>query len=726
MAYAIRGRGRGRISMRALRACRPFLLQALNALRPERVLGVGDAAARSLLNKGNVAVTNLRGRKLVVPGLDPLNTPTVWVTHDPTTNSFVEEAFKRDATRDWTLVPRPGTALPVGRVLAVDTEYTPSGEVISVGLANATEAVCFEYNDIPRAKEILDRTEYLAGHSVAGDVVQLAEAGLPVKREWITGEKLVDSLLLSRMSDENAESFELENLTLDAEYIEPWKYSTKGLFEAAGYDMSKVPADLRQERCRLDAWGAFRNAARLRHAARADLLRYTQRTASILERLTLAGALANRDLHRQYYGEFDTRRIVALDALQKITGALGVPDFKPTNDDQIRDILFKKLALEPLSKTKKGKSSVDKTTLQNIDHPFAKLLMEYNAADKLFAIHGVGLQKLIHPVGQLDGVSLGFLPFHINPLGARTGRRASNNPNSQNWPRALRRLITSRWRDGRIIDCDYSKLEVVLIAWLANDDKLLTAFTVGNGYFDVARELLGIQVDKDTLQYVAVKSVVLGTHYKMQYRKLASDLWNRVGVKLSADYAEHELEAKKLQDRYLRRYAGLRRYMEAREEELLEHGFVTSLVGRVRHLPVPDGENTPGYHHMVNQAVNFPVQSLASDVTASAMLDVEEALLEVRGISIEQHFHQLIDSRRKYLTSSENGVIITPEYETVLFNEVHDSLVGDLHPDHIKRDTEIFVECMRAVKSLKKLCPKFTAPISVSSSSGPYWGSKAA
>ncbi|MGH9428946.1 MAG: DNA polymerase, partial [Terriglobia bacterium] len=194
-----------------------------------------------------------------------------------------------------------------------------------------------------------------------------------------------------------------------------------------------------------------------------------------------------------------------------------------------------------------------------------------------------------------------------------------------------------------------------------------------------------------------------------------------LGIKFSEDWEEHEKETDRLRNLYLRRYAGIGRYMEAREAYWLRTGTSVSYTGRVRHLPVP-GREGKGYGHMLNQAINYPVQSLASDVTASAMMDFEEQMLKNRGVSYVEYLEALI-SQRKYLTlGPSHGTILQMAQ---LFNEVHDSLVVDAPPDRIKQDTDLLIDCMKSVVSLKKLAPGFdNSFLNVDVKVSTHWRSK--
>lgn len=592
--------------------------------------------------------------------------------------------------------------------------------------------------------EGLQQAEWLAGHSVAGDVTELVDAGLPVKEAWARGDKVLCSLLLARMKDENDLSYELENLFLANFDAEPWKAKTRAFDyikvkdpitgrskRKKDVDARRWPVALRKERCARDAWAARLLVEKFYDKAQADLIRYTHRTAMTLERVNIAGSIIDLAVLRDLDTKYRVARDEAKDKLVKLASVAGIEGFTPTNDNHIRELLFDKLGLTPLHETATGLPSVDKNVLKQLgDCDAARLLLEYNRADKLYTVNVSGVWRVTHGLGSpsdgnedvlcvspqsLVGGDCGYLPFRINPLGARTGRRSSSNPNAQNWPEAVRGLVRSRWSDGLILNADYKKLEVVLIAWVAGDAKLLEYFLKGRGYQDVAKELFGFEVESGTPQYTAVKSIVLGVHYNMQTPKMARNLWTLFDDKtrtypcrFSTDYEAHEKETDRLRRLYLRRFPGIGRYMEKREAAWLATGASDSYVGRTRHLPVPD-RGAKGYGHMLNQAINFPIQSLASDVTASAMMDIEAEFMAELGVGYAEYLQLLTAQRRNLLTKGLSRGILVPTSQ--IFNEVHDSLVVDLHPDHHKRHAEIVVECMRAVKSLKQLAPGFDTSI---------------
>ena len=110
--------------------------------------------------------------------------------------------------------------------IAFDTEYDPSGTLLTVAVSDGTSAAAAEKDatDWTEIRRILEDSEYLVGHSVAGDLRYLADVGA-LRESWVTGEKCIDSLLLARMVDENRVKggYELETLLQSIYKVQPWK-----------------------------------------------------------------------------------------------------------------------------------------------------------------------------------------------------------------------------------------------------------------------------------------------------------------------------------------------------------------------------------------------------------------------------------------------------------------------------------------------------------------------
>ena len=643
-------------------------------------------------------------------------------------------------------LPYPEFVLPMGhKRIAFDTEYDPSGTLLTVAVSDGTSAAAAEKDatDWTEIRRILEDSEYLVGHSVAGDLRYLADVGA-LRESWVTGEKCIDSLLLARMVDENRVKggYELETLLQSIYKVQPWKAETKiydkikvGKSWRKNVDARRWPEELRRKRCALDAWGSYVLAEYFGQRLREKwpLVRFTHQIANVLDRISISGAVVDTDVFEKHEIELEQRLQRDGDLLTRAALAAGMASFSLTNDNDLRTLLFDKLGQKPQGKTKKTKvPSVDKASLLKLEHPIARQIVDYNTAHKLYSVNVKGLRAFLRPAGTVDGVAVCYVPFHINPLGARTGRRSSSKPNSQNWTPSIRSIIRSRFKGGKIGSFDYEKLEPRIIAsqYAANDPGLMRVFTIGNGYVDIAQALFKKTVPKTGIEYRATKAIVLGVHYNKQTDSMAEDLWdgllNEVGeitqIRFSADYDTHWKIVDRLRNGYLDEYSGLRTYMSLKERELLRTQSSISATGRVRHLPLPDGRDTVGYHHAVNMAINFPVQSLASDITGSALIDVEAALIHEAGMDYCQYYQGLLEEQRILLTTGQYRDIIGISR---LINEVHDELTLDLHPGHLKRDIEIVIETMKSVPTLKTLLPGFgqdTCPLDIAPKIGNHWG----
>lgn len=738
--YALRCKlpAEARATMAQVRACRPFLLRVIAGLKPQHVQAIGATALRALRNDGSdLNLTKARGRDIPIPGLEGVS-PKVRVTYDPGAilrgNTHLREklvADLRGVLEDRGL-QLPENGAPEGDVVALDTEWAPDGRLLTVGVAS-TDAACVAE---PGEEAFLGLgaclegmpPETLAFHGTWRDVDHLVKAWPSVvDPDWLAGKRVLDTSLLARMHDENKGpgGYQLETLLLERFQVPEWKSATHTKKDEP-VDASAWPVELRKERCRLDAWATATLASVFHDVAAPKLIELTHRTSAVLHRVSLAGMVVDypafEAIRGEYTGKTTALRVGLVDEAHVLVasdlgfGPTGADEFDPDNDGHIRHLVYETLGLPVTTKTKKaGLPSVDTTTLGTLRdaHPVIPMLLDYSKASKIASTWGTW-ETLMRPFPDLDGVPTRRLHSQINPLGARTGRRSSQDPNFQNVPKLIRGIIRSRFPGGLIGNFDYKSLEVVLIAWLANDTKLFNYFVGGPGYIGVAKELFGAVVQKGTPQYVTTKSIVLGTHYGKGGKGIAETLWRKLDVKLKPRYVDHVEEAKRLRKAYLAKFKGIKRYFEEREHELLTTGQVVSLTGRIRHLPCPDGEQTPGYWHLRNEALNFPVQSLGSDVTGSALIDVEEALLQRSGLSLVDWHKALVANHADPTDLLCAG--------GVLSNEVHDSLLVDMPPKRATEVTELVVEVMRKVPTLRRMFPAFTVPLEVETHVGPRWG----
>lgn len=713
---AVRCVGKKKPTIKQVRACRPFLVDFLATHRPKALLAFGAIALQAATNDGSLkTITAIRGKEYHVEGLDTVIYGTYHI-QDVCAGSFaLSTRIKEDLLRATGRLPRlaaPSRGIPRGPVCGIDTEFMQDGRVVTVSAADRLSGTAADVSNRTQSTRILERlrsVSALRGHNIAVDLDALVRLtrkdGIRLSKldAWLQGQDIEDSLMLSRMADENRGkgAYALEVLLRSGFKAPAWKDTEEEL------DLTNPlswPTDYRVERCRMDAWAPVVLCDTFRPSAHGPI-EFSHRISQTLRRIYHAGATVDRPYFDTLVRQYQQSSSKAKQTLGVLAAKAGMTEFSPTNDGHLREILFSryKLKAEEFTKTTKL-PSVNKTFLKkHKEHEFVKALLEFNEQDKRHSTYGEGLAEKFTTLTGKPGIR-----FRINPLGARTGRRSSEQPNAQNWPKDVRKIIVSRFRDGAVVDNDYSKLEVILFAFMANEQKLMEFFQGPNGYIAVGKELFGKTVVDGTPEYTTIKSIVLGIQYGMGAFKLAYQLWNVVGVKLSADWQEHKRQAGALREKYLNKFPGIRKYMYVQKQRLLKDQYVESLTGRRRNLPCPFGEETPGFGHLLNQSINFPIQSFASDVTGSAMVDIESALLDQYGFSYEEYHWRLLQEKYPNMP--------------LLINEVHDDLVFDMPAPKRRDNLALITQIMKEVPTLRALCPSFTIDLNIGQKVGSRWG----
>ncbi len=423
-----------------------------------------------------------------------------------------------------------------------------------------------------------------------------------------------------------------------------------------------------------------------------------------------------QEMKREVYAEEAKTKKVLL----KHAHRLGLGEFEPSKDSDVRALVYGKLGLDVESYTRSGLASASAKHLKEYkdDYPEIQALLSFSKADKLKTTYVDGFEKQF--VRLKDGRY--WLPVIINALAAKTGRRASARPNFQNLPVRVRQIIVSRFKGGVIADNDYSKLEPIVGGWVTGEERLTEYFTnTPNGYIAIGTDFFKKTVEKNTKEYTAMKSLILAILYNKKQWSLAEDLWGS-GVQLDGDYEKHTDKAGELLDKFLTTmFPGVRDYHEQQEHDVLTDGFVMNAVGQKRRLPlppIPERSNKLAYKiymryksHVINQAINYPIQSLAAYVTGSALVDLEAAFLRQFKYSYVDYQQALM---RKEWPNMPLCVI-----------EVHDDIVQDIPKGMEKKTQEVTTDIMTSVPTLRALLPAFKVPLSIDTNVGPHWGLKA-
>ncbi len=306
--------------------------------------------------------------------------------------------------------------------------------------------------------------------------------------------------------------------------------------------------------------------------------------------------------------------------IEAMTGelhALAGGEFNLNSPKQLGAVLFEKLSLPVMRKTKTGPSTDEEVLLKLAPlHPLPALVLEYRQLAKLKSTYLDALPRLAAADGRIH--------CSFNQTGAETGRLSADHPNLQNIPvrtemgREIRKAFIPSAPGRVLVAADYSQIELRFLAHLAAEVKLKEAFDKGEDIHTFTAALIfevPLPEVTEEMRYRA-KRINFGIIYGMSAFGLAKDL----GVA--------QREAQDFIDRYFRRYPGIQAFMARCGQEAREQGFVTTMFGRRRYIPDINTRNPALRQFAERQAVNTPVQGAAADLIKSAMVGVERMLKE--------------------------------------------------------------------------------------------------
>ena len=294
--------------------------------------------------------------------------------------------------------------------------------------------------------------------------------------------------------------------------------------------------------------------------------------------------------------------------------------FNLNSPRQLQEILFERKGLPVVKKTPSGQPSTDEDVLQQLalDHPLARLILDYRGLSKLKSTYTDKLPKMVNP-------ATGRVHTNYSQAVAVTGRLASSDPNLQNIPvrtpegRRIREAFVAA-PGSRILSADYSQVELRIMAHLSRDANLLKAFAAGEDvHRHTASEIFGVAADAVTSEQRRYAKVInFGLIYGMSPFGLASQL----GIERAA--------AQQYMDRYFARYPGVADYMQRTRESARNLGYVETAFGRRLHLVDIKASNQSRRQGAERAAINAPMQGTAADLIKMAMIAVHERIARRR------------------------------------------------------------------------------------------------
>jgi DNA polymerase-1 len=309
-----------------------------------------------------------------------------------------------------------------------------------------------------------------------------------------------------------------------------------------------------------------------------------------------------------------------LDNLTREIYALAGEIFTIASPKQLAQILFEKLKLPILRRTKTGFSTdADVLTELAVGHPLPARILEHRSLSKLKGTYADTLPLLIDP-------ATGRIHTTFNQLVAATGRLSSQDPNLMNIP--IRTELGRRIRAAfvpqagwRFVAADYSQIELRILAHLSEEPAIIESFARGEDiHTRTASEVFKVALDQVTS---VQRTIAKSANYAILYGVSAFGLSQATRI--------DQKEAQRYISAYFASHPGVRAFIDTTLHEGRERGYVTTLLGRRRYLPDLRSNNPVARSAAERMAMNAPVQGTASDMIKIAMVRVDEAL-RARGL----------------------------------------------------------------------------------------------
>ncbi len=317
-----------------------------------------------------------------------------------------------------------------------------------------------------------------------------------------------------------------------------------------------------------------------------------------------------------FFGEMSRKLEQELQLIREDIFKEAGAEFNVNSNPQLREILFEKLDLPIIKRTKTGPST-DASALEELaarGHTLPRLLLEYRQLEKLRSTYVDSLPKLVNP-------TTGRIHTSFNQTVAATGRLSSSHPNLQNIP--IRSETGRQIRKGFIpeeghlfLTADYSQIELRILAHFSGDPAFVSAFREG---IDIHRQtasvIFAVPIDQVTDdQRARAKTINFATLYGQSEFSLARQLG--ISREKAADFISG----------YFKRFSGVRSFLDRQIDMAREKGYVETLSGRKRYIPELESRNWNVQQFGQRVAQNTPIQGSAADLIKAAMIQIYNEL----------------------------------------------------------------------------------------------------
>jgi DNA polymerase-1 len=442
-------------------------------------------------------------------------------------------------------------------------------------------------------------------------------------------------------------------------------------------DVSSIPLEKLAEYAAEDADVTFQLAAKLRplleeagqdkilHQIEAPLL-------PVLIRMEMEGIAIDPNALKDIGVELQQQ----IDELAKSIHKHADKSFNIASPKQLGEILFDQLGLaDKAKKTKTGQYKTDEQTLATLEgkHPIISDILAWREATKLKSTYLDALPEHIEK-------KTGRIHTHFHQLVAATGRLASSDPNLQNIPvrseagRKIRKAFVPR-SGFTLLSCDYSQIELRVMAALANDATMIEAFRNNTDIHTITASKVFV-VDPENVTSDMRRTAKM-VNFGIIYGISAFGLSQRLAIPRA--------EASAIIEAYFREYPAIKDFMELTVAEARESGYVETLSGRRRYFPDLNSGNQNIRGNAERAAINTPIQGTAADMIKLAMIRIDALLRE-------------------------------KPYQTKMLLQVHDELVFDLA---VEEQDELVPKILHLMKTALPL--PHDVPVEVEHGTGPNW-----
>ncbi len=475
------------------------------------------------------------------------------------------------------------------------------------GLFLTENAICEAFKDIFEDKSI----EKLA-HGAKDDIVTLA--GFGIGFEGLA----FDSAIGSYLVDASRTDYEISGLALEYIGVE---IQSEESFLGKGKSKMRI-CDMDEDSAAKFASKQLLCIERLEEYINDELNKKEQKSlyydielplVSVLADMQITGMAVDKDSLFEFNSALAQRTQELTDKIHELAGC----EFNINSTKQLGEVLFEKLGLKALKKTKTGYST-DAAVLEKLlgSHEIIEHIIEYRLVNKIKTTYGDGLLAVINP-------GSGRIHSSFNQTVTVTGRISSTEPNMQNIPvrhalgREVRKMFVAK-PGCVLVDADYSQIELRILAHIAHDENMIKAFEDGVDIHAVtASQVLGIPLDMVTPEMRSnAKAVNFGIVYGIGEFSLSKDLHISV------------YEAREYINGYLEHYKGVREYMDRIKKEAYDNGYVKTLFGRRRYIGELKSSNFNMRAFGERVALNTPIQGSAADIIKLAMVRVYNKLKE--------------------------------------------------------------------------------------------------